>query len=195
MTSMCSTTKRPKRATSPTSPPSIHGPHVDGDGWQMTPRMAWRLWTSAVYLADDWRYTSPAGPLGDLPPIARPYFRDRSWRQAFISSFERIAERIASDDGDDCLARCTADELALHFTINLAESDYINDAISPAGAAHLPSHGAQDHDFDWMRDVLFEDHDVLMLFNPALDGIENDVDGNSSLHPRDWFQPFRPPEG
>jgi len=35
-----------------------------------------------------------------------------------------------------------------------------------------------------MREVLFEDHDVLMLFNPALDGIEDDADGNSSLHPR-----------
>lgn len=176
---------------------AVYEPHVDGDGWQMTPRMAWRLWTSAVYLADDWRYTRPSGPLDALPPIARPYFRERSWRQQFISSFERIAERIAGIDGDgdgdgDCLARCTAEELAPHFTINLAEDDFINDAISPAGVGHLPSHGAQDEDFNWMREVLFEDHDVLMLFNPALDGVENSCDGNASLRPRDWFRPFRP---
>jgi hypothetical protein len=44
-----------------------------------------------------------------------------------------------------------------------------------------------------MREVVFEDHDVLMLFNPALDGVENSCDGNSSLHPQDWFEPFRPP--
>jgi hypothetical protein len=43
-----------------------------------------------------------------------------------------------------------------------------------------------------MREVLFEDHDVLMLFNSTLDGIEHSIDGTSSLHPRDWFQPFRP---
>lgn len=42
-----------------------------------------------------------------------------------------------------------------------------------------------------MREVLFEDHDLLMLFNPALDGVENDINGNPPLHPRHWFTPVR----
>lgn len=43
-----------------------------------------------------------------------------------------------------------------------------------------------------MYEVLFTDHDVLMLFNPALDGIEDpDISGGAKLHPRDWFKPFR----
>jgi hypothetical protein len=29
-----------------------------------------------------------------------------------------------------------------------------------------------------MRERLFADHDLLMLFNPALDGIANAIDGN-----------------
>lgn len=171
---------------------ALYEPHVDGDGWRMTPRMAWRLWTAAMYLADEWHCESPSSMLRHLPPIAHPDLRDRSWRARFIAGFGRLAERIGGCDDGDCLARCTAEELALHLTINLAEADFIDHAISPAAVAHLPAHGASDEDFDWLRDVLFEDHDVLMLFNPALDGVENTIDGNSSLHPRDWFQPFRP---
>jgi hypothetical protein len=42
-----------------------------------------------------------------------------------------------------------------------------------------------------MRELLFEDHDVLMLVNPTLDGIEDsDFTGSANLHPRDWVKPF-----
>jgi hypothetical protein len=42
-----------------------------------------------------------------------------------------------------------------------------------------------------MRELLFEDHDVLMLVNPALDGIkDSDITGSANLHPRDWVKPF-----
>ena len=42
-----------------------------------------------------------------------------------------------------------------------------------------------------MRQLLFEEHDVLMLVNPALDGIKNsDIGGSANLHPRDWVKPF-----
>lgn len=44
-----------------------------------------------------------------------------------------------------------------------------------------------------MREVLFEDHDLLMLFNPALDGIDGPVIISATyLQPRDWFRPVRP---
>jgi hypothetical protein len=36
-----------------------------------------------------------------------------------------------------------------------------------------------------MRELLFEDHDVLMLVNPALDGIkDSDISGSA------WVKPF-----
>lgn len=171
---------------------ALYEPHVDGDGWQMTPRMAWHLWSAACYLADDWRHGDVESLLGDLPAIALPYAKDRAWRQQFVAGVEHIAERLANGGEDDVLARCTAEELALHKIIDLAEAHLIDDIISPAAVCHLPDHGVQDEAFYWMREVLFEDHDVLMLYNRALDGIENEINGNSSLHPRAWFQPFRP---
>lgn len=169
---------------------AIHEPHVDGDGWLMTPRMAWYLWSAALYLADEHRASHPEPLAKILPPVARPYAHDRTWRQRFVAGFERIAERIAAVD-DDMLARCTAEELALHLTINLAERHLIDGAFSPAALCHLPDHGRADRHFNWMREVLFEDHDVLLLFDPVLDGIEHNLDGDSLLHPRNWFTSFR----
>jgi hypothetical protein len=93
------------------------------------------------------------------------------------------------------LACCTAEELALHEIIDLAEAHLIDDIVSPAAICHLPDHGERDEDFYWVRAVLFEDHDVLMLYNRALDGIEYDIDGTESLHPSAWFEPFRPSVG
>ena len=44
-----------------------------------------------------------------------------------------------------------------------------------------------------MSDLLFQDHDVLMLYRAGLDGIEGDeLTAGSSLHPRDWFTLFQP---
>ena len=171
---------------------ALYEPHVDGDGWQMTPRMAWHLWSGALYLADEWRHGDVHSLLEALPLIARPYAKDRAWRQQFIAGFERIAERLARGGEDDVLARCTAEELALHKIIDLAEAQVLADIVSPAAVCHLPDHGARDEDFHWMREVLFEDHDVLMLYNHALDGIDRTVDGHSSLQPRAWFEAFRP---
>lgn len=174
---------------------TLYEPHVDGDGWQMTPRMAWHLWSGALHLADEWRHGDTESLVEALPAVARPYGKDRAWQQRFIAGFERIAERLARGGDNDVLARCTAEELALHKILDLAEAHLNDDIVGPAATRHLPDHGNRDEDFHWMREVLFEDHDVLMLYNRALDGIENTIDGNSSLHPRAWFDPFRPSDG
>ena len=62
--------------------------------------------------------------------------------------------------------------------------------------ARLPDHGGDDADSERMREVLFADHDVLLLFEPSLDGVE-DPDSEAArferfvnLHPKDWFEPF-----
>jgi hypothetical protein len=154
-------------------------------------------WGAATILGDEWRtcITDPELLAEDLPPIARPYAQDRSWLEQFIEGFDRLAQRLGSGDGDsDCLARCTAEELALHLTIRVAEAYVADGVIDRAWVDHLPDHGADDRDFDWMREVLFEDHDVLMLFNASLDGVDDSpVVTTAYLHPRAWFRPFRPP--
>ncbi|HUP86911.1 MAG TPA: hypothetical protein VM143_14730 [Acidimicrobiales bacterium] len=174
---------------------SLYLPHVDGDGWQMTPRMASHLWGAATILGDEWRtcITDPELLAENLPPVARPYAHNRSWLEQFIEGFDRLAERLGGPGDSDCLARCTAEELALHLTINTAEASIADGVVDSVWVDHLPDHGRADQDFDWMRQVLFEDHDVLMLFDPALDGLEHSPGvGTAYLHPRDWFQLFRP---
>ena len=59
----------------------------------------------------------------------------------------------------------------------------------------VPAAGENDVDFDRARDMLFRDHDVRLLYNASMDGIENDADyiaqrGIAYIHPRDWFRPF-----
>lgn len=171
---------------------AIYEPHIDGDGWQMTPRMAWQLWNAALDLADRWRTSRPDALAKVLPTLARPHVWDRAWRQQFGAGFDHLAGRLADvDDDGDVLARCTGEEIGLHLAINLAERHLIDGAVFPAAGCHLRDHGPADRAFNRMREVLFEDHDFLLLYTPSLDGIETELDGNPLLHPRDWFIPFR----
>ncbi len=74
----------------------------------------------------------------------------------------------------------------------LAEAFAIYGVIELRALPHLPDHGEDDIGFGFMRDALFEDNDVLMLFNPTLSGIEQDDQlGPAHLHPIRWFLPFR----
>ena len=171
---------------------SLYEPHL-AHGASMTPRMAYCLWQSAVILADTWRFLFDDDLVeGCLPPIARQYASGH-WLEQFIAGFDRLAERIAAGHGDtSCLAVCTAEEMALHEIIQAAE-DFVDDEIIDGDAlAALPDHGEDDEDFDLMRDVLFEDHDVLMLFNARFEPYVNDPAlGTTHLHPQNWFKPFR----
>lgn len=170
---------------------ALFEPHIDGDGWQMTPRMAMQLWHAALRLADEWQFAPLERLVDDLPHVARPYAADDTWRQQFADAFRQMASRLSSREGlGQIIAQCTAEELALHFSIDLAAAD-AELGVTPENLELLPDHGRSDTDFGWMQEVLFEDHDVLMLYNPALDGIEIDFDSNDLLHPRAWFRPFR----
>jgi hypothetical protein len=170
---------------------ALYEPHL-GHGASMTPRMAYCLWTAAEILADTWRCVFDEDLVEALPPIARPYAHGR-WLEKFIAGFDHVAERIATGHGESsCLALCTAEEMALHEIIDNAE-DFLGDEIPvPEWLEDLPDHGEDDRDFDLMREILFEDHDVLMLFNPELARFINDREFRSTiLHPRNWFKPFR----
>jgi hypothetical protein len=145
--------------------------------------MAYWLWRTAIYLADTWRadLDDPTARLDYLPPIARPLAQG-VWLERFVDCFDSVAERLAAGNlGADGLATCTGEEMALHIVIDLAEASLADDILSRTEgvAARLPDHGAADANFDRMRDVLFKDNDVLLLFDPSLDGIE-DPDGEST---------------
>lgn len=162
-------------------------------GSSMTPRMAYYLWNAAEILGDTWRHLFEEDLVDDsLPPIARPYAHGR-WLRKFIAGFDRLAERIATGEGESSsLALCTAEEMALHEVINTAEDFAVDGVLDPEWIEDLPMHGQDDTDFELMREILFEDHDVLMLYNPALAPLLNDPEFRSTiLHPRNWFKPFR----
>ncbi|MFD9007850.1 tetratricopeptide repeat protein [Streptomyces sp. NPDC059552] len=139
--------------------------------------------------ADDWLL----GAFGNLP--AQAWEQGLDWRHRMVRAFDDLAHDIAQ--GRLPLPRCTGEEMALHialehaFALTVDSPDLVEDF-----AAGLP---VQRDDFDWWtcKEALFEDHDVLMLYEPWMTDIENPHDhlaqqmGFVHLHPEDWFVPFR----
>ncbi|MGW4983595.1 hypothetical protein [Streptomyces mirabilis] len=80
--------------------------------------------------------------------------------------------------------RCTGEEMALHLGIARAEGLTRNrPRLVRETVADLPQHR---RDFDWTACSagLFEDHDVLMLFDDSLDGVEDS--GSDVNRPWAW---------
>jgi hypothetical protein len=96
--------------------------------------------------------------------------------------------------------RSTGEEMALHLGIACAQDlTHNRPLLVRAAVAALPE---DRRDFDWgaCSAVLFH-HDVLMLFDHSLDGIEhadNELHpslGMVNLAPHDWFAAFDPDQG
>lgn len=162
----------------------------------VTPRIAARLWAAAELLYDEFHRGFAEDVIADLPPIAQLH-ADERFITAFASRFAVISKRIAEGDGNcESIATCTADEMAVHLIIAQAEVVL----IEPDWIEQLPDasddQDEDDESLDWLLDVLLQDTDVLMLYNPALDGIEDPESpvaqraGIGYLHPKDWFKPF-----
>lgn len=77
----------------------------------------------------------------------------------------------------------------------LSTVDDFDEFADPTWIEQIPSH-EDDDQIEWLDDLLLQDTDVLMLYSPALDGIEdsdspiNQQLGIANLHPDDWFKPF-----
>lgn len=119
---------------------ALYEPHV-ADGVAMTPRMACWLWQAALVAADTWRFIADREWIENaLPPVAWRYVHGR-WLHEYTLCFDRIADRIASGNGDtDLLARCTAEELAPHEIIATAETYLDEEVLDVDVAAGLPDH-------------------------------------------------------
>jgi hypothetical protein len=148
----------------------------------------------AAALGDEVMTAQAAGLFASLPRIT--FHQDAAWRRQMARTFDDLAADL--DTGKDLAPGCTGEEMALHLAISRAEDLQRNRPRLVADAVHgLP---ADPYDFAWddCSNLLFEDHDVLMLFDGRLDGIEDpegDVGqafGMVNLAPLEWFSPFDP---
>ncbi|MBL7630131.1 hypothetical protein I7412_23780 [Frankia sp. CN6] len=172
-------------------------------GFQLTPRTAATLWIALGYLADE-AYNDVEAH-GDEPvddahdwslfdEYPRITFRqDAVWRRQAARCFDDLADDLAA--GRWPSPRCAGEEMALHLALNLAP-----DAIDDSGSLtdwidRLPTH-PRDLDWDACVDGLFQDTDILNLFDEALDGMEDPDDptnrefGIGDYRPSAWFRTF-----
>ncbi|MEU5632224.1 hypothetical protein ACH47C_23945 [Streptomyces rishiriensis] len=151
-----------------------------------------QAWQEVSALGDQPLQRGAGGLFGSLPRVT--WHQDRLWRRQMARAFDDLAADCASTDGVE--PRSTSEEMALHLGIARAQDLTRNRPrlVSDAVAA-LPE-DRQDFDWDACSDVLFQDHDVLMLFDNTLDGIEDPDNGIHqamgmvNLAPNEWFAPF-----
>ncbi|MFG3076354.1 hypothetical protein [Streptomyces sp. NPDC048225] len=179
-------------------------PDCEECGWQLTPRTADLLHTALVLLAD--QAYDDAHRLGDqfLPDAnattwevfdrlpALTWTADHRWRRRMARAFDDLAADLGRGKWPE--PTCTAEEMALHLAIEDAPT-HLEDR-PPTDPHHtLPEHG-DDYSWDDCSDLLFQDHDVLMLFDPKLGGIADPEDpanqsmGVGDLRAAAWFDPF-----
>ncbi|WTO37963.1 sel1 repeat family protein [Streptomyces achromogenes] len=140
--------------------------------------------------ADRWT----GGCFEELP--AQTWNQGLEWRRLMIRAFDDLADDIKA--GGVPRPRCTGEEMALHLALEHAAA--ITDDAPDLAEEFTEGLPAQPDDYDWFacKDLLFEDHDVLMLYEPWMEGIEspdsavNQHFGMVHLRPEDWFKPFRP---
>ncbi|WP_430379161.1 hypothetical protein [Streptomyces sp. B1-3] len=177
--------------------------------WQLTPRTADLLLTALSVLAD--QAYDDADELRDQPLTNQQpgdwelftrlpsltWSADRNWRRRMARAFDDLTDDL--EHGRWPRPTCTAEEMALHLAIEDAPGCL--DDIDTRNTAHgtLPEH-RDDYDWDACSDLFFQDHDVLMLLDARLDGIE-DPDGEvnqrlgmGDLRTAAWFEPFAHPD-
>ncbi|WP_327378954.1 hypothetical protein OG393_34190 (plasmid) [Streptomyces sp. NBC_01216] len=152
-------------------------------------------WQEVTALGDEPLSPGAGGVFGQLPAITLR--RDGQWRRQMARAFDDLTGDLRDADRNGIEPRCTGEEMALHLMIDRARSITTNrpNAVRDL-VADLPRRHA-DYDWEGCSDNLFEDHDVLMLFDARLDGME---DKDSEIHQAmgmvnlaadEWFEPFR----
>ncbi|MEV7157263.1 hypothetical protein AB0N77_21990 [Streptomyces misionensis] len=152
-------------------------------------------WQEVAALGDEPLPRGAGGVFGQLPAITLR--RDGQWRRQMARAFDDLAGDLQAPGETWLGPRCTGEEMALHLMIDRARSITTNRPSGVRGlVADLP-HSSADYDWEGCSDDLFEDHDVLMLFDAQLDGME---DPDSGIHQAmgmvnlaadEWFEPFR----
>lgn len=185
--------------------------HGEGEGVRLTPRAAAVLWGCAVQCAAD--AAADVETFGDEPVRddmpdddqriwlifdeypALTFTQDAAWRRRASRTFLDLAADLAA--GALPLPRCPAEEMALHLILNAAD-DGGEDIEPDKGDRLLANCPADANDDDWedLRDALFRDHDILILYDPAAAGIEDPADPRNraitmgDYRPSAWFTCF-----
>lgn len=176
----------------------------DCTSFQLTPRTAAALWMAGQLLADQ-AYDDIAehgdDPVSDdggwnvLESYPRVTWRqDTAWRQQAARSFDDLTGDLEA--GRWPSPTCPGEEMALHLMLQMAEAAVEDGWGVPADVlARLPEHPG-DYDWELAVDVLFQDEDILNLFDESMDGIEdpgsdeNRTTGMGDYRPEAWFRPF-----
>jgi hypothetical protein len=153
-----------------------------------------QAWEEAAALGDEPLPRGAGGLFGSLPPVTLR--QDGTWRRQMARAFDDLAADLSSEAEFE--PRCTAEEMALH--LGIARADNLTRNRPRRVRETVEDLAEHRRDFDWhaCSDILFQDHDVLMLFDNSLDGIEdsnsqvNQALGMVNLAPQDWFDPFDP---
>lgn len=174
-------------------------PDFDADAWlggrPIGPRMALHLWCAARAIVE--RATAePASVTGGLPAAARRWADQPEFRDQLAAAYAMVRDRLAV--GALPIARCTGEEFALHIVISvaaMAEAQGVGPDPEDYGLQLIPE--PDDDDFAAAHEALFDDGDLLLLFDPLFDGIEDPTSTVNQrfgigpyLHPSNWFEPF-----
>jgi hypothetical protein len=172
----------------------------------LTPRFALELWRECIYHADTYRedveQVRDGRMRADQLRWGLPTVATRSLTVEFAARFARcfqdLAARVATHSwgSGGGLPGSTGEELALHVVLDALE-DRLESDVADGAADDILSDLRDDPDRDvgFYRQVLFEDEDVLALYDPSLDGLEQldevrRLAGLANLHPNQWFLPF-----
>jgi hypothetical protein len=146
---------------------------------------------------DDGGWYSDAAFLANLPLICDGC--NQAWRLAMVRAVDDLAGDVRA--GRAPLPRCNAEEVALHLILQEAAAllEEADDAVFfaelglPPRAAWSPRH----RQLDVMREVFFQDEDVLIAYDTAIADVATDPDHmvNQLLHtgdlrPPSWFWTF-----
>ncbi len=134
---------------------------------------------------DDWTY------FDRLPRTT--WTQDAEWRRQVARACDDLADDL--EDGEPPLPRCHAEEAILHMALELAP---VLAGIAEKGDDGHRALPRMEGDYNWEAclDRLFHDHDILWLYDPAFDGIDDprsDLNRKFELgdmRPRTWFEPF-----
>jgi hypothetical protein len=127
-----------------------------------------------------------------IVPEVLPRCFDRYYTAELIERWSETVEIVAAKLSayPDTYLASTAEELAAHALIQEARAMLEDDEELSSEDVDIA-----DAELEELLDVAFEDHDVLMLFDARLDGVESSdlvaQMGLANLHVRDWFKPFR----
>ncbi|MCL6297624.1 tetratricopeptide repeat protein [Streptomyces kronopolitis] len=184
--------------------PDLEWDEEDDEPWRMTARTSRILSCNLQILADTAH--DELDELGDQPISpnsfgiffarlpASTWGQPRPWRRRVLRALDDLNEDITLGLSPE--PRCAAEELALHFALQSASAMTCDEPDLVAEFTRGIPEQRGDYDWSTCSDLLFQDHDVLFLYDPVMQGLEhpdaplNRHMGMGDLRPEGWFEEF-----